>query len=86
MAIATILKDNYQYQLVHSNFEIRVILDRNDMSDRLQSLLINILPNQIKPTKSDRFSIKLLLPESESRRSQKSQSDRSLKSYTIFPF
>ena len=55
VAIAAILKDSYQYQLVYLNFETRVILDRNDMSDRLQSLLTNILPNQIKPTKSDRL-------------------------------
>ena len=53
IAIAEILKDSYQYQLVHPHFETGVIVNQYATGDRLKKLFTDILPNQIKPTKGD---------------------------------
>jgi WD40 repeat protein len=55
VAIATILQDSYQYQLIHSQFETGVIVDRYATRESLKSLFTNLLPNRIKPTQSDRL-------------------------------
>ncbi len=57
IAIATILQDSYQYQLVRPNLETGVIINRYATSDRLKSLFTDFLPNQIKLNKSDRLLI-----------------------------
>ena len=57
MAIATILKDSYQYQLVHPSFDTGVILDRYATQESLESLFTDLLPDRIKPTTSDRLLI-----------------------------
>ncbi len=57
MAIASILQDSYQYQLVHPDFDSAVIIDRYATKDKLETLLRDILPNKIKPTQSDRLLI-----------------------------
>jgi uncharacterized caspase-like protein len=54
-AIATILQESYQYQLIHPNFETGVIVDLSATSDRLKTLFRETLPKQIKPTGSDRL-------------------------------
>ena len=54
--IAKILRDNYQYQFVHFlDCETGVIENQYATKDNLETLLTDILPNQIKPTKSDRL-------------------------------
>ena len=53
VAIASILSDSYQYQLVHPNFE-GVVANGDATCDRLKTLLTDILPHQLKPTQSDR--------------------------------
>ena len=53
LAIASIFQDNYQYQLVHPHYETGVIVNQYATGDRLKSLFTDILPNHIKPTKSD---------------------------------
>ncbi len=55
IAIAEILKDHYQYQLVHPNFKTGVIVNHYATKDRLKSLFTDILPNKIRPTQSDRL-------------------------------
>ena len=55
MAIASILKDSYQYQLVHPDGKSGVIVDRYATSDRLKRLFTETLPQKINPTKSDRL-------------------------------
>ena len=57
IAIATILQDSYQYQLVHPSFKTGVIIDRYATQASLTSLFTDLLPKQIKPTKSDRLLI-----------------------------
>ncbi|MGL5939085.1 MAG: eIF2A-related protein [Waterburya sp.] len=57
VAIATILKDSYQYQLVHPNFATGVIVNQYATGDLLRSLFTDLLLKQIKPTKSDRLLI-----------------------------
>lgn len=55
IAIAEILKESYQYQLVHPNFETGVIVNQYATGDRLKSLFADILPHKIRPTQSDRL-------------------------------
>ena len=57
MAIAHILKNSYQYQLVHPDYEMGVIVDRFGTGERLRNLFTEVLPKQIKPTQSDRLLI-----------------------------
>ena len=57
VAIATILRDSYQYQLVHPDFETGVIVNQYATKDNLTTLLTDILPNKIKPTQSDRLLV-----------------------------
>ncbi len=60
VAIATILRDSYQYQLIHPNCAPgEVIANQHETLQKLKTLLTETLPNQIKPTKRDRFGIKL---------------------------
>jgi hypothetical protein len=42
VAIATILKDSYQYQLVHPNFETGVIINQYATGDLLTSLFTDL--------------------------------------------
>ncbi|MDJ0636342.1 MAG: caspase family protein [Xenococcaceae cyanobacterium MO_188.B29] len=57
IAIATILQDSYQYQLVHPRLKTGVTIDRYATQASLTSLFTDLLPHQIKPTKSDRLLI-----------------------------
>ncbi len=57
VAIASILQDSYQYQLVHPHFKTGVIVNRYATKELLKSLFTDLLPNKIKPTKSDRLLI-----------------------------
>ncbi|MGL4621773.1 MAG: caspase family protein, partial [Chroococcidiopsis sp.] len=54
---ATILKDSYQYQLIHPDFDTGVIVNQYANNDRLKSLFTDILPHRIKPTQSDRLLV-----------------------------
>ena len=55
LAIATILQDSYQYQLVHPSFETGVIVNDYATGDRLKHLFTEVLPEQIRPSSSDRL-------------------------------
>ena len=56
VAIATILRDTYQYQLIHPNCDPGgVIANKHATLQNLKTLLTETLPNQIKPTKRDRL-------------------------------
>ena len=55
LAIANILKDSYQYQLVHPHSETEVIVNRQATNAHLRKLFTEILPQKINPTKSDRL-------------------------------
>ena len=57
IAIATILQDSYQYQLIHPSFKTGVIIDRYATQASLKSLFTDLLPHHLKPTKSDRLLI-----------------------------
>ncbi len=51
VAIAEILQNIYKYELIHPDFDTEVIVNRYATKDRLKTLLTDILPNKIKPTK-----------------------------------
>lgn len=55
IAIATILQDIYHYQLVHPIFKSGIIINQYATGEYLKSLFTEILPQKIKPTKSDRL-------------------------------
>lgn len=55
VAIATILQDRYQYQLVHPTFDTGVVVNGYATRENLKSLFIDVIPNQIKPGKGDRL-------------------------------
>lgn len=57
IAIASILQDSYQYQLVHPNYETGVIINQYATGKHLKSLFTEVLLQQIKPTQSDRLLI-----------------------------
>ena len=57
LAIAKILQDTYNFQLVHPDFDMGAIVNQYATKDKLETLLRDILPNQIKPTKSDRLLV-----------------------------
>ena len=53
IAIATRLRDNYQYQFIHPSFESGVIVNQFATKDQLETLFKDILPNKIQPTQRD---------------------------------
>ena len=55
VAIAEILQNTYNYELIHPDFNSGVVVNQYPTKDKLQKLLTDILPNKIKPTKSDRL-------------------------------
>ena len=55
MMIANILQNTYEYKLIHPDFDSGIIVNRYATKDRLETLLKDILPHKIKPTKSDRL-------------------------------
>ena len=57
VAIAKILDNCYEYELVHPEFESGVIINQYATKDRLKSLFTDILANQIKPTEGDRLLV-----------------------------
>ncbi|MGK7896324.1 MAG: caspase family protein [Xenococcus sp. (in: cyanobacteria)] len=54
-AIATLLQKSYEYQLVHPDSDRGAIVNQQATKSKLETLLKDILPNQIKPTKRDRL-------------------------------
>lgn len=55
--IANILKQSYQYQLIHPDLKTEAILDRDATIDRFRTLFTQTLPQQIQPNKSDRLLV-----------------------------
>ena len=55
IAIASILQDSYQYQLIHPDFKSGIIVNQSATSNCLTRLFTKILPQKIKPTKNDRL-------------------------------
>ena len=55
IASAEILKETYKYELVDSDLDSGAIVNQDATKDKLKTLLIDILPNKIKPTKGDRL-------------------------------
>ena len=55
VAIAEILQNIYNYELIHPDFSSGVMVNQYATKDKLKTLLTAILPNKIKPTKSDRL-------------------------------
>lgn len=56
VAIAVILQNLYEYELIHPDFDTGVIVNRYATKDRLKTLLTDILPHKIKPTKKTRMA------------------------------
>ncbi|MEM9273881.1 MAG: caspase family protein, partial [Cyanobacteria bacterium P01_F01_bin.143] len=54
-AIAEILHQTYKYELIHPDLESEVVVNEYATKAKLEKLFTDILPNQIKPTKSDRL-------------------------------
>ena len=54
VAIAEIFQNTYKYDLIHPDFESGVVIDQYATKAKLEELFTDILPNQIKPTQSDR--------------------------------
>ena len=55
LAIAEILQNTYQYELVHPDFDTGVTIDQYATKERLETLLTKILPHKLKLTKKDRL-------------------------------
>lgn len=55
IAIAKILQNTYNYQLIHFDFDTGVTVNQYATKDKLKNLLTDILPNKIKPTRNDRL-------------------------------
>ncbi|MGK7894353.1 MAG: caspase family protein, partial [Xenococcus sp. (in: cyanobacteria)] len=54
-AIAKILQNKYNYELIHPEFNSEAIIDQYATKEQLKTLLTDILPNKIKPTEHDRL-------------------------------
>ena len=55
LAIAQILQNIYQYELVHPNFDTGVVINEYATKEQLEVLLTEILPHKIKLTNKDRL-------------------------------
>ncbi|MEM9276431.1 MAG: caspase family protein [Cyanobacteria bacterium P01_F01_bin.143] len=54
-AIAKILKNQYNYELIHPELNSGVITNQFATKEHLKTLLTDVLPNKIKPTERDRL-------------------------------
>ena len=57
MAIAKILQNTYKYKLIHPEFDSGAVVNQYATKDKLETLLTDILPNKIKPTKSESLNL-----------------------------
>ncbi|MEM8723493.1 MAG: hypothetical protein AAGE84_30125 [Cyanobacteria bacterium P01_G01_bin.39] len=53
--MSEILRDTYEYTLINPDCDSEAILDVYATKNKLETLLTDILPNKIKPNKSDRL-------------------------------
>lgn len=56
-AVAKILEESYQYQLIHPNFKTGIIVNQYARGNCLKTLFTDFLPNQIQPAESDRLLV-----------------------------